>query len=151
MAYHKVASVLSPILFNIYTKISPSKIYASDLCITAQYPTFTEVEDTIEEALSELPQYYGNNSLRANLDKTQVTAFHLRNREVKRLLNIAWNGVVPENTAYPKYLGVTLDRTLNYKQHILNTKMKVATAATCLRNWQTLSGEQMQEQSEPQH
>ena len=40
---------------------------------------------------------------------------------------LAWNGVDLENTAYPKYLGVTLDRTLNYKQHILNTKMKVET------------------------
>ena len=135
-------SVLSPILFNIYTNDQPihdgtrSFIYADaadDLCITAQYPTFTEVKDTIEEALSELTQYYRNNSLRANPDKTQVTAFHLRNREVKRSLNIAWNGVDLENTAYPKYLGVTLDRTLNYKQHILNTKMKVATRNNLLK------------------
>ena len=42
-------SVLSPILFNIYTNDQPindgtrSFIYADDLCITAQYPTFTEV------------------------------------------------------------------------------------------------------------
>ena len=107
--------------------------YADDLCITAQYPTFTEVEDTIEEALSELTQCYRNNSLRANPDKTQVRAFHLRNREVKRPLNIARNGVDLENTAYPKYLGVTLDRTLNYKQHILNTKMKVATCNNLLK------------------
>ena len=132
-------SVLSPILFNVYTNDQPihdgtrSFIYADDLCITAQYPTFTEVEDTIKEALSELTQYYRNNSLRANPDKTQVTAFHLRNREVKRSLNIAWNGVDLENTAYPKYLGVTLDRTLNYKQHILNTKMKVATHNNMLK------------------
>ena len=150
-------SVLSPILFNIYTNDQPihdgtrSFIYADNLCITAQYPTFTEVEDTIEEALSEQTQYYRNNSLRANPDKTQVTAFHLRNREVKRSLNIAWNGVDLENTAYPKYLGVTLDRTLNYKQHILNTKIRWQPKTTCLRNWQILSGEQMQEQSEPQH
>ena len=110
-----------------------SFIYADNLCITAQYPTFTEVEDTIEEALSELTQYYRNNSLRVNPDKTQVTTFHLRNREVKRSLNIAWNGVDLENTAYPKYLGGTLDRTLNYKQHILNTKMKVATRNNLLK------------------
>ena len=132
-------SVLSYIFFNIYTNDQPihdgtrSFIYANDLCITAQYPTFTEVEDTIEEALSELTQYYRNNSLRANPDKTQVTAFHLRNREVNRSLKIVWNEVDLENTAYPKYLGVTLDRALNYKQHILNTKMKVATRNNLLR------------------
>ena len=38
-----------------------------------------------------------------------------------------------ENTPHPKYLCVTLDRTLSYKQHIHNTKMKVATRNNLLR------------------
>ena len=48
-------SVLSPTLFNIYTNDQPvhdgtrSFIYADDLCITAQFPTFSQVESTIEE------------------------------------------------------------------------------------------------------
>ena len=49
--------------------------YADDLCVTAQYSSFTEVETTIGDALEELTQYYRSNSLRANPDKTQVTAF----------------------------------------------------------------------------
>ena len=126
-------SVLAPTLFNIYTNDQPiqdgtrSFIYADDLCITAQYQTFKQVETTIARALGNLTTYYKNNSLRANPDKTQVTAFHLRNQEAKRTLDVVWNGTELENTAHPKYLGVTLDRTLNYKQHIQNTKMKVAT------------------------
>ena len=95
-----------------------SFIYADDLCVTAQYPTFQEVEQQIEEALGELTHYYRSNSLRANPDKTQVTAFHLRNREAKGSLQVSWNGVDLENTDTPKYLGVTLDRTLSYKTHI---------------------------------
>ena len=47
-------------------------------------PTFQEVEQQIEEALGELTHYYRSNSLRANPDKAQVTAFHLRNRLAKR-------------------------------------------------------------------
>ena len=49
-------SVLSPILFNIYTNDQPlhngtcSFIYADDLCVTAQQPSFIEVETTIEES-----------------------------------------------------------------------------------------------------
>ena len=52
-------SVLSPILFNIYTNDQPihngtrSFIYVDDLCVTAQQPHFVEVETTIEESLSE--------------------------------------------------------------------------------------------------
>ena len=53
--------------------------------------------------------------------------FHLRNREVKRSLKVLWNGVDLENSIHFKYLCVTLDRMLSYKQHIQNTKMKVAT------------------------
>ena len=77
-------------------------IYADDLCITAQYHTFRQVESTIEEALGELTEYYRNNILHVNPDKTQVTAFHLRNREVKRSLKVSWNGVDLENTAHLK-------------------------------------------------
>ena len=72
-------------------------------------------------------EHYRSNSLRANPDKMQVTAIHLRNREAKRSLQVSWNGVDLEYTDTPKYLGVTLDRTLIYKTHIHNTKMKVAT------------------------
>ena len=45
-------------------------IYADDLCVTAQYSSFTEVETTIGDALGELTHYYRSNSLRANPDKT---------------------------------------------------------------------------------
>ena len=82
-------SVHSPILFNIYTNDQPlhdrkrSFIYTDDICVTAQYSSFTEVERTIGDALDKLTQYYRSNSLRANPDKTQVIAFQTRNKEAK--------------------------------------------------------------------
>ena len=111
-----VCSVLSQTLFNIYTMISQfhdgtrSFIYADDLFITAQFPTFSQVKSTIEEVLGELTEYHRNNSLRANPDMTQVTAFHLRNREATRSLKVSRNEVHLENTTHPNYLGVTLYR-----------------------------------------
>ena len=125
--------------FNIYTNDQPihdgtrNFIYADDLCVTAQYSSFTEVEIIIGDALEELAQYYRSNSLRANPDKTQVTAFHLRSKEANRSLKVEWNRTKLENTPHPKYLGVTLDRTLSYKEHMHNTKMKVATRNNLLR------------------
>ena len=107
-------SVLSPILFNIYTNDQPihdgtrNFIYADDICVTAQYSSFTEVETTIGDALDELTHYYRSNSLRANPDKTQVIAFNLRNKEANRSLKVEWNRTKLENTPHPKYLGVTL-------------------------------------------
>ena len=74
----------------------------------------------------QLTHYYRSNSLRTNPDKTQVTAFHRRNKEANRSLKVEWNRTKLENTPHSKYLGVTLDRTLSYKEHMHNTKMKVA-------------------------
>ena len=90
-------SVLSPILFSIYTNDQPihdgtrNFIYADDLCVTAQYSSFTEVETTIGDALEELTQYYTSNNLRENPDETQVTVIHLRNNEANRSLKLEWN------------------------------------------------------------
>ena len=43
-----------------------------------------------------------------------------------------WNRTDLENTSHPKYLGIMLDRTLSYKQHIHNT-MKVVTRNNLFR------------------
>ena len=97
-------SVLSPTISDIYTNDQTvhygtrSVISTNELCITAQIHTLSQVESTIEEALGELTEYYRNNSLRANPDKTQVTTFHQRNRKANRSLNASWNGVDLENT-----------------------------------------------------
>ena len=124
-------SVLAPMLFNIYTNDQPvhadtrSFIYADDLCIASQGNDFNNIEVSLTSALSIMTTYYDTNQLRANPSKTQVCAFHLRNREAKRELNVMWNGTRLSNTTTPVYLGVHLDRTLCYKTHIEKTKMKV--------------------------
>ena len=138
-------------MFNIYTNDQPiypgtrSFIYADDICVTAQCPSFTELEETIEDALEEIIQYYRSNSLRTNPDETQVTAFNLCNKEGKKSLKVKSSNTELENTDQPKCLVVTLDRTLSYKQHIHNTKMKVATRNNLLRKlanskWSTSAG-----------
>ena len=112
-------SVLAPTLFNIYTNDQPihygtrSFIYTDDLFVTAQYQSFKQVEEIIEVALDNLRTYYKLNSL--------------RNKEAKRSLKVVWNETELENTTHPKYIGLTLDRSLSYKHHIQNSKMKVAT------------------------
>ena len=69
-----------------------------------------------------------------------MCAFHLRNREANRKLNISWYGSNLENCDFPVYLGVTLDRSLTYKKHIENTRAKVCARNNVLRklsgtNW----------------
>ncbi|CAG7722238.1 unnamed protein product [Allacma fusca] len=133
-------SVLSPILFNIYTNDQPIGpdtnhfLYADDLALTVQHDTFVEVEDTLNQAIEELDTYYyKDNHLKPNPTKTETCSFHLRNCEAKRQLNIQWGGTDLKHADNPKYLGVTLDRSLTYKRHCEATKMKVAARTNIIR------------------
>lgn len=132
-------SVLAPLLFNIYTNDQPitpntrSFLYADDLALVAQCEDFESVENNLTSALKGLSKYYSANQLKPNPSKTQVCAFHLRNREASRKLKIVWSGVELEHCYNPKFLGVTLDRALTYKKHCLNTKSKVYTRNNLLR------------------
>ena len=138
-------SVLAPILFNIYVNDQPihpktrSFIYADDLCITAQSPDFPEAETTLSEALVNLTSYYDANHLRANPSKTQVCAFHLKNKSSNRKLKISWNGTLLEHCDNPVYLGVTLDRSLTFKAHVSKLKGKVSTRNALLHKLSTSS------------
>ena len=83
------------------------------------------MEKRLTNFLDQLTPYYEENHLRANPSKTQVCAFHLRNREANRQLQVTWSGTPLEHCEYPVYLGVTLDRCLNFKTHIQKPKPKV--------------------------
>ena len=80
-------SVLSPVLFNVYTNDqhvhneTRSFIYTDDLCIATQRSTFEQTETILTEALHNLVEYYERNHLRANPDKTQTCAFHPRSKQ----------------------------------------------------------------------
>ena len=125
-------SVLAPTLFNIYTNDQPEFenirrfIYADDLCLATQSKNFQTIERRLTDALKSLTDYYTKNSLNANPAKTQVCAFHLNNHQANTKLNITWNGETLQNDCFPVYLGVTLDRTLSFAEHVRKVKAKVA-------------------------
>jgi len=112
-------------LFNIYTNDQPiiketkHFLYADDLALALQDTTFEIVERKLTRSLQELTNYYIKNQLRPNPDKTQICSFYLQ----KPL----------GNTEHPVYLGVTLDRTLTFKEQCKKTKMKVEARNNLIR------------------
>ena len=105
------ASVLAPLPFNVYTNDQPihpgtrSVVYADDLAVTIQSTDFAPIEETLISALDGLSEYYTTHQLRANPTKTQVSLFHLQNRECGKQFNISWNGVNLTHCNLPVYLG----------------------------------------------
>ena len=112
-------------------------VYADDLAVAKQGTDFAPIEETLTSALDGLSEYYTTNQLRANPTKTQVSLFHLWNRECGKQLNISWNGVNLTHCNLPVYPDVTLDRTLSYKAHIEKTKKKVGTRNKIIRKPRT--------------
>ena len=118
--------VLAPMLFNICTNDQPiyhetrSFIYADDLCTTSQGKDFNNIEATLTSVLGTMTTYKLN-QLCANPSKTQVCAFHLRNRDAKRELNVTWNGTRLDNTSTPMYC--TLVSILTEHYHTKHTSV----------------------------
>lgn len=53
--------------------------------------------------------------------------FYLRNRNIKKRINIIELGVIIPNIVYSLYLGVTLDRALTFQEYCIRTNVKIQT------------------------
>ena len=110
------------------------------MCLTTQQKTFEQVENALASGLNELAPYYNENHLRPNPAKTHLLTFHLKNHQADRKLNVTWNGTKLDHTHSPVYLGITLDRSLTYRNHCLKTRAKLSSRNNLLRklhgtNW----------------
>jgi len=66
-------------------------------------------------------------------------AFHLKNKEVKCELKVKYNNETLPFCWDPKYLGVTLDRSLMYQRHLESLRKKL-TSRVALRRRLAVSG-----------
>ena len=125
-------SVLSPSLFNVYINDLPVTqsrkfIYADDICLGTQSHTFSEVENVLNEDMETVAEFLTRWRLQPSATKTVTSVFHLHNAKAKQELNIYLKGQRIKHDPNPVYLGVTLDRSLTYHEHLKKTAAKVST------------------------
>lgn len=116
-----------------YFTIDPFSEKTITLRLATQDTTFQMVKHKLTRSFQELTNYYINNQLRPNPDNTQVCNFHIQKREAKRELKVEWFEKSLRNTEHLVYLGVTLDRTLTFKEHCKKIKMKVEARNNLIR------------------
>ena len=137
-------SVLAPLLFNLYTSDLPKTqskkyIYADDIALMISGETFGPIEQSISEDPDNMSRYFNNWRLKINTGKTVCTSFHLAHRLAKYQLQVTCEGQNIPHEDNPKYLEVTLDRTLTFKMHISKVSQKISARNNLLRRLACLS------------
>ena len=130
-------SVLAPLLFNIYifrlpTTVSRNYAYADDLAIMHADGDWQEVEGVLTKDMASVGEYLQTWKLKLSTTKTVSAAFHL-NKKAKRELKVKYNNETLPFCSEPKYLGVTLDRSLTYRPHLESLRKKLTSRFTLLR------------------
>ena len=114
----------SPILYNIYTHDIPHHrkaklgIFADDTSISVSSPSLATIQNNLTDAASNIQSYFTKWKIKLNEQKTQAI-FYTRRRKneiPQQPLNIFNSNIEWETNV--KYLGMYLDKTLTYRNHI---------------------------------
>ena len=93
----------------------------------------TSAGKVLSDDLHTLNVYFHQWRLRLNVAKTVCSTFHLANRLAKNCLQVKLDDNYIAFEPKPKYLGITLDRSLTYGPHIKATAAKVQSRCNLLR------------------
>ena len=132
--------VLSPILFNLYMSkmpLPPGNIrlvsYADDSNVLNSGTDIPAVCLEINAYLNTLDTWFKSRNLFISPSKSSATLFTTASNECNTELPIEINGEQVPTVKKPKFLGVTFDNLLSFKQHTEDLKAKVQTRNNILK------------------
>ena len=132
-------SFLGPLLFLIYINdlpFAPKERQSDDV----RYSSFEDIDQTLNSELNNLKLWMQGNQLSLNVLKTQAMVVGSQPKAKKITDKIVDHpqffigGSQVENVDRAKYLGVIIDKNLNWEEHISNIRTKVSRAIGFLKN-----------------
>jgi len=91
------------------------------------------VEGALSKDMATVSEYLQTWKLKLSTTKTVSAVFHLNNKDAKRELKVSFNNETLPFFSEPKYLGVTLDRSLTYRRHLESLRKKLTSRVALLR------------------
>jgi len=139
---HRVSqgSVLGPLLFLIYindlpitiSKIAKSIIFADDTSIIITNDNKVDFGNTSKLTMIELSNWFQSNLLTLNYDKTYFLQFLTqKQKEIQQQVTISNSLITNINST--KFLGLIIDSTLSWKDHVTELTPKLNKACYVIR------------------
>lgn len=132
-------SILSPTLYSIFVadlkfnQHTQSACYADDTAIYSSANRTTTIQKNLQKSLSKVENFFEKWKIKANAQKTQAIIFPFNNQFKRRpteRLKLCDSPIDYSDSI--NYLGVTLDKKLNLKLHIDNTRKKAIKSMSAL-------------------
>lgn len=117
-------SIIGPTLFNAYIKDLPLTenteiaLYADDTAICATSTLPSAIVRKLQTAINKMFKYYSKWKIKININKCEAIYFTQRKR--RPITNIQYENQQIAWKRNVKYLGLTLDEKLTWKEHIDN-------------------------------
>ena len=129
-------SVLTLLLFNIYTYDLPSTIsrrfaIADDLALLYSSENWKDLEESLSQDMSTLSVHLQTWKLKLSHTKTVTAAFHSNNHKAKCELKVYNNDRFLPFCPTPTHFGVKLDRSLSFSHHLVALRKNYFWASHC--------------------
>ena len=126
------SSDLDPLLFLIYINDIPNalfstpRLFADDTCLVIQAPNPSLLENSVNRELVNVYKWTKANKITVNHKKTSVLIMLPKATSPPSNIHLVFNGwIIPINESV-KYLGITIDKKLNFEIHIKQLESKIS-------------------------
>jgi len=107
-------------------------LYADDTSFIITNPSTSEFAINVNKILADINEWFRNNLLFLNLNKTKYLQFRKKNTH-KLDLNITLLNNQITNSKSTKFLGLNIEETLSWKSHIDQILVRLSSACYAIR------------------
>ena len=133
-------SVLGPSLFSAFINDLPSVLpadsvvlFADDTAIYITSSNLSSLNSSLQQCLDATSLWMASNGLQLNASKTKCLLLHSSRRKIETGLDLLVDGVTVDQVRVFKYLGVLINNTLTWSDHVDMICRKVSCCPNLLR------------------
>ena len=122
LSLHRFCSTCTPTTFQLHVA---ENSFTLTTCLAIQGQYFSELECSLWSDMAWLSHFCRQWRLKPSASRTISSVFYLHKTSTTRELSVYLDGQHLQHECNPTYLGVTLDRTLSYREHLTKTAGKL--------------------------